>query len=212
MVIKRDGRREPFDRRKILSGLTLACRKRPVSMDDINDFVDQLETYFQEVGRREVPADDIGEQVMNRLKEVGRRGLRPLCLGLPQVPGRDRFHEHGHPSAQVAQETRTSDRTGGPSRRLSARSTYQVHEHGSQAGPKSRGQNRSQPPVGAVVVLGDRVVGQGWHKYAGAPHAEPMALDQAGDLARGRICTSPWNRAITRVGPRRAASESSKPG
>lgn len=69
MVIKRDGRREPFDRRKILSGLTLACRKRPVSMDDINDFVDQLETYFQELGRREVPADDIGEQVMNRLKE-----------------------------------------------------------------------------------------------------------------------------------------------
>lgn len=50
---------------------------------------------------------------------------------------------------------------------------------------KAEGRTAPNPPVGAVVVIGDRVVGQGWHKYAGAPHAEPMALDQAGDLAKG---------------------------
>ena len=50
---------------------------------------------------------------------------------------------------------------------------------------KAEGRTAPNPPVGAVVVQGDQVVGRGWHKYAGAPHAEPMALDRAGDLAKG---------------------------
>lgn len=50
---------------------------------------------------------------------------------------------------------------------------------------QGEGRTAPNPPVGAVVVKGDRVVGRGWHKASGAPHAEPMALDQAGDLAKG---------------------------
>jgi len=69
MVIKLDGRREPFDRDKILSGIRRACQKRPISEDTINEFVDSLEAHFQEIGRREIPSREIGEMVISKLKE-----------------------------------------------------------------------------------------------------------------------------------------------
>lgn len=69
MVIKRDGRREPFNRDKIISGINKACQKRPVSITKIEDFVDSLELYFQELGKKEVECTEIGERVINSLKE-----------------------------------------------------------------------------------------------------------------------------------------------
>ena len=69
MIIKRDGRREPFDRAKIEGGIFRACQKRPISVDKINEFVASLETYFQELGRREIPSHEIGERVIDKLKD-----------------------------------------------------------------------------------------------------------------------------------------------
>lgn len=69
MVIKRDGRREPFNRDKITVGINKACQKRPVSITKIEDFVDALELYFQELGKKEVESTEIGERVINSLKE-----------------------------------------------------------------------------------------------------------------------------------------------
>jgi len=69
MVIKRDGRREPFNRAKIIVGINMACQKRPVSITKIEDFVDSLELYFQELGKKEVESTEVGERVINRLKE-----------------------------------------------------------------------------------------------------------------------------------------------
>ncbi len=69
MVVKKDGRREPFSREKIISGIKKACQKRPVSITTIEDFVDQLELYFQELGKKEVDSKEIGERVINNLKE-----------------------------------------------------------------------------------------------------------------------------------------------
>jgi len=69
MVIKKDGRREPFNREKIVDGIRKACQKRPVSMTKIEEFVDSLELYFQELGRKEVESSQIGERVINKLKE-----------------------------------------------------------------------------------------------------------------------------------------------
>lgn len=68
-IIKRNGERENFDRDKILKGIILACQKRPVSAEKINDFVDSLENYYQELGRREIPAKEIGERIIDQLKE-----------------------------------------------------------------------------------------------------------------------------------------------
>jgi len=69
MVIKKDSRREPFNRAKIIEGIKKACQKRPVSITKIEEFVDALELHFQELGKKEVGSTEIGEKVINRLKE-----------------------------------------------------------------------------------------------------------------------------------------------
>lgn len=67
LVIKRDGRREPFDRQKILTGILKACEKRPVSYAAIAQVVDALEGEFQASGEKEVSSEQIGERVMAEL-------------------------------------------------------------------------------------------------------------------------------------------------
>ena len=69
MVIKKDGRREPYDRDKVAEGIHRACRKRPISMEDIEAFLDTLEQALQESGRKEISCSEIGERVMAQLHE-----------------------------------------------------------------------------------------------------------------------------------------------
>jgi transcriptional repressor NrdR len=69
MVIKKDGRREPFNREKIIEGMRKSCQKRPISITRIEEFVDSLEVYFQELGKREIESKEVGERVINNLKE-----------------------------------------------------------------------------------------------------------------------------------------------
>lgn len=69
MVVKKDGRREPFNREKIIEGIKKACQKRPISVTQIEEFVDSLELYFQELGKKEIEGKEIGEKVINNLKE-----------------------------------------------------------------------------------------------------------------------------------------------
>ncbi|MBW1680436.1 MAG: transcriptional repressor NrdR [Deltaproteobacteria bacterium] len=69
LVVKKDGRREPFSREKIISGIRKACQKRPVSITRIEEFADSLELYFQELGKKEIDSTDIGERVIARLRE-----------------------------------------------------------------------------------------------------------------------------------------------
>jgi len=70
MVIKKDGRREPFDRNKILSGLLRACEKRPVSMETVEEVVDSIERTLQKNYDKEVVSSDIGELVMKHLHDI----------------------------------------------------------------------------------------------------------------------------------------------
>jgi transcriptional repressor NrdR len=70
MVVKRDGRREPFDREKLLAGVVKACRKRPVSMDDIEAMVNEIEAELSNPSVSEVTSLEIGEKVMERLRRV----------------------------------------------------------------------------------------------------------------------------------------------
>jgi transcriptional repressor NrdR len=69
MVVKKDGRREPFKREKIISGIRNACQKLPVSMARIEEFADSLESYFQDLGKKEIDSTEIGERVINKLKK-----------------------------------------------------------------------------------------------------------------------------------------------
>ena len=67
MVVKKDGRREPFDRQKLLAGLRKACEKRPVSMEQLDRFVDDLERDLVSAYEKEAASAAIGELVMERL-------------------------------------------------------------------------------------------------------------------------------------------------
>lgn len=70
VVVKKDGRREPFDRTKIRTGIKKACEKRPISIDVIEGIVDRIEQSCQEFQGKEIPASVIGERVMKELQEL----------------------------------------------------------------------------------------------------------------------------------------------
>jgi transcriptional repressor NrdR len=70
MVMKRDGRREPFSREKLLNGITKACQKRPVSPEAIENLVADIVADISSKFDREVPGAEIGERVMNGLREI----------------------------------------------------------------------------------------------------------------------------------------------
>jgi transcriptional repressor NrdR len=70
LVVKKDGRREPFDRTKILQGLKKACEKRPVGLSVIEEVVDRVEKKMLEMGEPEIPSRVIGEEVMTQLHSV----------------------------------------------------------------------------------------------------------------------------------------------
>ena len=67
MVVKRDGRRQPFDRKKIIAGLVKACEKRPVSMDTMEEITKDIERQLQKKYDREVESKEIGEVIMEKL-------------------------------------------------------------------------------------------------------------------------------------------------
>jgi transcriptional repressor NrdR len=72
MVVKKDGRREKFDRQKILAGLLRACEKRPVSTSRLEDIVNECESLLAESPDREIPSKQIGELLMTRLRELDK--------------------------------------------------------------------------------------------------------------------------------------------
>jgi transcriptional repressor NrdR len=72
MVVKRDGRREKFDRQKILEGLLKACEKRPIPMAKLAEVVDEVESKLADNPERELPTTEIGEELMTRLRALDK--------------------------------------------------------------------------------------------------------------------------------------------
>lgn len=70
LVVKKDGRREPYDRSKVITGLKKACEKRPISVETIEKTANDIESALMESGEAEVPSSRVGEQVMQALKEL----------------------------------------------------------------------------------------------------------------------------------------------
>ncbi|MFO0757784.1 MAG: transcriptional regulator NrdR [Byssovorax sp.] len=69
-VVKKDGRREPFDRQKLTRGLRIACIKRPVPIERIETIVDAIEHEAQDSERREITSAELGERVMHHLRDL----------------------------------------------------------------------------------------------------------------------------------------------
>jgi transcriptional repressor NrdR len=70
MIVKKDGRREPFDRMKVLNGIQKACEKRPVSRADVEAVVDRIEREIQEMGDKEILSKEVGERIMRALHDL----------------------------------------------------------------------------------------------------------------------------------------------
>ena len=73
VVVKKDSRREPYDRAKVIAGIKKACEKRPVSMETIEQMADRIELAAAEGGAREVPSSVIGSAVMHELEDLIER-------------------------------------------------------------------------------------------------------------------------------------------
>lgn len=71
-LIKRDGRREPFDRQKLMSGLLKACEKRPVPLKALEPIADEIESMLQDSADKELTTDRVGAVVMTRLRELDK--------------------------------------------------------------------------------------------------------------------------------------------
>ncbi|MGE5206759.1 MAG: transcriptional regulator NrdR [Chlamydiota bacterium] len=72
MVVKKDGRREKFERQKVLNGLLRACEKRPVSMGKLEQIVNEAEAFVIDSAERERKSSEIGELIMNRLRKLDK--------------------------------------------------------------------------------------------------------------------------------------------
>jgi len=70
MIVKKDGRREVFSREKVRSGLQKACQKRDISINVIDEFLDELERDLREAGEKEISSNKIGEKIMTKLHEL----------------------------------------------------------------------------------------------------------------------------------------------
>lgn len=70
VLIKKDGRRETFDRTKVLVGMQKACEKRNISINTLEEFVDELERELQEMGEKEIPSSVVGSRIMAKLHEL----------------------------------------------------------------------------------------------------------------------------------------------
>ncbi|NIV43250.1 MAG: transcriptional repressor NrdR [Candidatus Dadabacteria bacterium] len=70
LVVKKDGSKEVFDKSKLIHGMLKACEKRPISVDTIEGFINNLEREFQERGDKEISSTEIGEKVIRKLYEV----------------------------------------------------------------------------------------------------------------------------------------------
>lgn len=70
IVVKKDNNREPYDREKMVAGIVRSCHKRPISMTQINDMVDDIEGQIFNMGEKEIPTTTIGSIVMDKLKDL----------------------------------------------------------------------------------------------------------------------------------------------
>jgi len=118
MVVKKDGRREPFERAKIVNGIKRACEKRPVSVDTIEGLADTIERQLQESGEREVTSRAIGEAVMREMHDVD--GVAYVRFASVYRSFRD-VHEFMHELEELIAQRRTAAQSRRPRGRRSGR-------------------------------------------------------------------------------------------
>ena len=91
VVVKKDGSRQSFDRRKVLGGMIRACEKRPVPLAELEKIAEEIEQDLQNSMEREISTEAIGEKSDGTAAKRGPGGLCPVCLRLPPIQDIDTF-------------------------------------------------------------------------------------------------------------------------
>jgi transcriptional repressor NrdR len=110
MVVKKDGRREPFDRNKILVGIKKACEKRPISVDVMEETADRIEQACQEFQAKEIPSSVIGEKVMSELHDLDEVAYVRFASVYRQFRDANEFLEELEDLKKRKTESRKTDR------------------------------------------------------------------------------------------------------
>jgi len=93
MIVKSDGRREPYNREKLLQGLRIACRKRPISVQQIDALVDQIESSLRSASKQEIPSRVVGDHVMSGLARLDHVAYIRFASVYESFEDIDSFHE-----------------------------------------------------------------------------------------------------------------------
>ena len=164
-VIKQDGRREEFQREKLIVAIGKACQKRSVSADDVERLVDRLERVAQDLGQKEIESSWLGERAMDELVR-----LDPLAAARFASVFRD-FQNAGGLRRLLRFPLRLEARA-----RKAEMTPEAAMRQALACAKRARGRSFPNPPVGAVVFRGDRVLGRGATRNVGGPHAEVVAI------------------------------------
>ncbi len=184
IVIKRNGRRVPFDRDKLLRSVQIALRKRPVEPERIDQMVSKIVRELESLGESEVSSETIGETVMAHLRDLDDvayvrfasvyrnfREAKDFEAALAELSA----DEAAEIAAQVS--VRGCRMRVGRSPRLTIAASWSSR---CALGRRGLGRTWPNPAVGAVIVKDGAIVGRGWTQPGGRPHAEVEALRRAG--------------------------------
>jgi transcriptional repressor NrdR len=135
MVVKKDGRREKFDRQKMLTGLQHACEKRPVAMRQLEDLVGEAEVYLNEAAERERSTSELGELIMNGLKKIDTIAYIRFASVYREFKDAAEFRDE----LEALVQSRTQA--------VTEAATQAVHEAVSEAVSKAIGRPKSNPAM-----------------------------------------------------------------
>ena len=183
VVIKRNGRRVPFDRDKLMRSVQIALRKRTVDPERVEQMVSKIVRELESLGESEITTETIGETGDGRI--CASSTTSPMCAS-PRSTG-----------ISASRRTFRTRSTNCPARKKPRPCCRCASERGRPddlrfmqlaltLGRRGLGNTWPNPAVGAVVVKDGVVLGRGWTQPGGRPHAETEALRRAGAAARGR--------------------------
>ncbi len=176
LVIKKDGRRELFDRGKILNGLQKACEKRPISVTVLEKLIERIEQRLQESGEREVLSREIGEQIMLELQSLDEVAYVRFASVYRSFKDVNEFMSEVKELLEKGQKNKKEALGAIASRRIRFHMTEDERymRLALSLARKGLGTTSPNPMVGAVVVKGKTIVGQGIPSSRGrAPRRNP---------------------------------------
>ena len=198
VVIKRNGRRVPFDRDKLMRSLSIALRKRPVEPERVEEMVSKIVRDLESIGESEITSEIIGEAVMEHLRKLDDVAYVRFASVYQQFPRAEGLRAGAGRAERRGRAKARADQAAGRSAKMSDAGTREAEAAPANPaldqrfmqlalalGRRGLGRTWPNPAVGAVIVKDGVIVGRGWTQPGGRPHAETEALKRAGKEAKG---------------------------